>query len=81
MEEVNKNNGWTVEILESKIEINEGILDLKYKNPAGSFVLSKEKILLDGRDGYLISLFAPEKYWQGLAGDIDKIVNSVTVKE
>lgn len=79
MKKTNENNGWTVEVLELEAYANEGIFEGKYKNRTGSFLHSKEKILIGRERGYLISLFALEKDWPGLRDTIDKILNSAKI--
>lgn len=79
MMETNQNNGWTVEVVELDAGENEGFFEGKYKNPAGAYMHSKEKILISGKDAYWIALFTLEKDWQELTSTIDKILNSATI--
>lgn len=80
MTETNKANGWTIEVIKMEDGENEGLFEGKYKNQAGALLYSKEKILMAENEGYLISVFAPEKDWQASEEIIDKILNSAIIK-
>lgn len=79
MKESNQNNGWTIEVVKLETDEKKGIFEGEYKNQSGASLHSKEKILLEGKEGYWVSLFALEKDWQQFSQEVDSIINSAKI--
>lgn len=78
--EINEDQGWKIEIINSQTQEKEGIFETKYQRDTNTTLLIKEKILTSDNRSYLISITAMEKDWSSLEADIDKILDSAKIK-
>lgn len=82
IEEIKKNNqkqGWSVKIIESDVGETETTFEASYARQGSPNLYSKEKILVVGRQAYLISLIAPEEKWQDFAQEANLAINSAAI--
>lgn len=68
--------GWEMKIMESDIKENEGIFEAGYQIPDSPNLRSKEKILRNGREVFLITFMVPENVWPDLTEEINYVINS-----
>lgn len=81
MKEVNRQQGWEMEIIKSEIKEKENILEAKYRKPERYDVHSKEKILLldpenEKRKVYLIAVITLDRDWQEFTEEAEGVINS-----
>lgn len=80
VEEIKKNNqeqGWTVEIIESEVEIGEASFEAEYSRQGSPDLYSKEKILTIGNQAYLVSFVFPKEKLADFAQEADLVMDSI----
>jgi len=79
MHEANRQQGQEIEIIDSKIGEKEGTLEVIYKMPENYDLHSKEKILKEGEDAYLIAFTTLDENWNNFAEQADFVINSAQI--
>lgn len=79
IKQLTEERSWKMDIISSEIKEKEAVFEAKYQTSDNFFFHSKEKILSDKDDSYIISVIVPEQNWLTTKDDIDKIINSATI--
>ena len=74
-----QNQGWKMNVVSSEVEEKKAVFEAKYETSDGLLFHSKEKILINGNEAYLITALSLEEDWQEARDNIDKIVDSAIV--
>lgn len=81
MAETNQKYDWEVEVVNSDIEENEGIFELRYLIKDSQNLYSKEKAIKIGGKTYIMSVIMLEKDLTILSPQIDQIFSSIDKNE
>jgi len=86
MQETNLEQGWNMEIVESKTENNQIAFEARYQRAKDYSVYSKEKIIFlepetDSKKAYFISCIVLEKDWPKFKQEVNEIFDSVEINE
>lgn len=79
IKQITEERGWKMDIVSSEIKENGAVFEAKYQTSDNFFFHSKEKILTNQNESYIISVIVPEQNWLGAKEDIDKILNSAII--
>ncbi len=86
MQKANLEQGWNMEVIESKTENNEIIFEARYEKSKSHSVYSKEKIIFlepeeNNKKAYLISFITLNKDWLKFKEEANKIFESVEISQ
>ncbi len=86
MQKANLEQGWNMEIIESKTENNQITFEARYEKSKSSSVYSKEKIIFlepeeSNKKAYLISFITLDKDWLKFKEEANQIFKSVEISQ
>ncbi len=84
MQKANLEQGWNMDIIESKTENNQIIFEARYQKSKSYSLYSKEKIIFldpeeSNKKAYLISFITFDKDWLKFEQEADKIFDSIQI--
>jgi len=86
MQKANLEQGWNMEVIESKTENNQITFEARYEKSKSHSVYSKEKIIFlepekSNKKAYLISFITPDKDWLKFKEEANQIFGSIEISQ